>query len=108
MRRWNSAGNGSIFEAVRVARPKDLQRLELHDELLDLEGHLADVAVGPTEPVRQAIQPAILVAGEDLAIAYDRAIAVTSVDRRIHGKYHDLHGNAALPAGPRRRLLRAR
>src|SRR6185312_5328946 len=46
--------------------PAGVLLLELHDELLDLEGQLSGMTVRPAGAIRQAIQPAVLVAIEDL------------------------------------------
>src|SRR6059058_529791 len=46
--------------------PAGVLLLELDDGLLDLEGELAGMPVGPSGAIRQAIQPTVLVTTEDL------------------------------------------
>src|SRR5213592_1684980 len=46
--------------------------LELDDGLLDLEGELTGMPVGPSGAIRQALHPAVLVAAEDLVAGLAR------------------------------------
>src|SRR5437764_12724235 len=46
--------------------PAGVLLLELDDGLLDLEGELAGMAVGPSGAIRQAIHPTVLVPAKDL------------------------------------------
>src|SRR6516165_3645852 len=63
--------------------PAGMLLLELHDELLDLERQLAGMAVRPTGAIRQAINPAILVAVEDLVAGLTGDIELPAQHRHL-------------------------
>src|SRR5205085_5778127 len=55
----------SLHDALPIS-PAGMLLLQLHDRLLDLEGELAGMAVGPSGAIRQAIHPTVLVPAKDL------------------------------------------
>src|SRR5437763_1946836 len=69
---------------TRLGGPRaGVRLLELGDGLLDLEGELAGMAVGPSGAIRQALHPAILVAVEDLVAGLARDLELPAQHRHL-------------------------
>ena len=89
--RVHGADRRGLDVAVQAAQLlADLRRtparvlpLELHDQLLDLEGQLVGLPVGPAAAIGQPVEPAILVALEDLVAGLARDIELAAQHRHL-------------------------
>src|SRR5205807_9213895 len=63
--------------------PAGRRVLEVDEVVRGLDGELADMAVGPSGAIRQALHPAILVAVEDLVAGLARDLELPAQHRHL-------------------------